>query len=360
MALWKQALAILRGSADTVPASENAADIENGEIGLVDKVADKGSDGDNQPLSDEVDREALARELRVGIEVSIEDLEPCGAGWRYRGHPVLVFGADAPELSDPKRRQEFFAQAHLFPCCGALETEQRSVWVGTDFAAINKSHGQGPFKPCRACLEATAGRGASVREFNFSVHVRSHGDSYFPAAACFWRPGSNALSLQTPGAASGSCPKCGCASAESHWQLSAQDAVQLNLPEGTCLLCAERDAEGCLYLSEQALLAAASARYRFLISQAARAPVASWKLAEAILPLGWQPLLRSLQRKLPPPELFLQFSTDTPPAVLAWPALHRGIVEARGEAQESNASGWNLWTRDQIEAELGFQLRAKS
>ena len=360
MALWKQALAKLRGSADTVPSSENAADIKSGDIGLAEAVAETGKGVDTPSLSGAVDQEALARELRVGIEVSLGDLAPCAAGWRYRGHPVMVFGAEAPELSDAKRRREFFSQAHLFPCCGALQSKERSVWVGTDLEAMNESHGQGPFKPCRECLHATAGRGANSRQFNFPTHVRSHGDSYFAAAPCFWRPGRNALSLQAPAAAAGSCPKCGCASAEAHWQVAAEDAARLHLPIGICLLCAERDVDGCLHMPEQLLLEAASTRYRYLMSQAVKAPSPSWKLAEAILPLGWQPLLRSLQRKLPPPELFFEFSESASPAVLAWPALHRGIVETPGDVQEGKASHWNLWTRGQIEVELGFHLRQKS
>lgn len=349
MALWKQTLAKLRG-VDATPASRAKAQAE----GDVEAQADD-TEGVTQPEGDA--DSALARELRSGIEISIGDLENCGAGWRYRGHPVMVFGTDAPELEGPRRR-DFFSQVHLYPCCGALESETRSAWVGTDLAGINVSHGQGPFSLCRSCLEAAAGRSADPVAFDFSSHVRSHGDSYFGEVPCYWRPGADSQPLRLPAAeVEGSCPLCGCASEDAGWQLSVHDARQLSLDEGTCLLCAERRVEGCLHFQGEQLLSAARARYRFLVAQAAKAPVPSWKLAEAILPSGWQPLLQSLQRILPPPELFFDYAESLPPAVLAWPALSRGVVDRMGAAEKEAAAGWNLWTRAQIEAELGFKMR---
>ncbi|WP_308363740.1 MULTISPECIES: hypothetical protein [unclassified Microbulbifer] len=359
MALWKQALAKLRGAADSVRPPESGEDSESGPVAeaVAELVADDAVDatGSDQPAV--ADGEALARELRAGIQVSLGELEPCAAGWRYRGHPVMVFGAEAPELAEPERRRDFFSLVHLFPCCGALENDERSVWVATDLASLNEAQSQGPLNVCRTCLDASAGRGSASAEFDFPAHVRSHADSYFSASACHWKPGANPLPLQPPAAeAEGSCPNCGCASEEPGWQLSARDAEQLALPEGICLLCAERQVDGCLHLGETALLEAAWARYHYLVAQAAQTPAPSWKLAEAILPMAWQPLLRSLQQMLPPPELFYPIEEGVPPTVLAWPALSRGIVVDEALALEG-VSGWSLWSRGQIESELGFKLR---
>ncbi|SHF63105.1 hypothetical protein SAMN04487965_2434 [Microbulbifer donghaiensis] len=359
MALWKQALAKLRGSAPSasgpVPA-DVAADID---VAVADDPTDEvAAAGDSDAVSTAVDRNALARELQSGLQVSIGDLDSCSAGWRYRGHPVMVFGTDAPELDDPRRRRDFYSLVHVFPCCGALQSESRSAWVGTDLKQINESHGQGPFTLCKACLEAAAGRGASAARFEFTSHVRSHGDSYFADSTCYWRPGVNSLPLQLPAdAVEHACPHCGCAAEEGGWHLSADDAQQLALPEGSCLLCAERRVDGCMHFASEQLLTAARVRYRYLVAQAAKAPAPSWKLAEAILPLGWQPLLQSLQRILPAPELFFSFAESASPAVLAWPALSRGIVESVDNEAQQGAADWSLWTRAQIEAELGFKLR---
>ncbi|MBB3062351.1 hypothetical protein [Microbulbifer rhizosphaerae] len=367
MALWKQALAKLRGAADSVRPLEPGADSESDAVEdavtelvtedaeNIDDVADATGSSSDQPAV--ADGEALARELRAGIQVSLGELESCAAGWRYRGHPVMVFGAEAPELTEPERRRDFFSQVHLFPCCGVLENEERSVWVATDLVSLNEAQLQGPFNFCRTCLDASAGRGSAPTEFDFPAHVRSHGDSYFAASPCHWKPGTNALPLQAPAAeAEGSCPNCGCASEEPGWQLSAGDVEQLALPEGICLLCAERQVDGCLHLGETVLLEAAWARYHYLVAQAAQAPAPSWKLTEAILPMAWQPLLRSLQQMLPPPELFYPIEEDVPPTVLAWPALSRGIVVDEALALEG-VPGWSLWSRAQIESELGFKLR---
>lgn len=360
MALWKHALAKLRGAAAGVEKDTAAVLVvaENGQVTSAEEVSAEVDDGNEPAQAEEFDKNALARELQSGIEVSIGDLESCGAGWRFRGHPVMIFGTDAPELEDPQRRREFFSRAHLFPCCGALESEQRSAWIGTDLVQLNESHGQGPFNLCRTCVEAVAGRGADPAVFDFASHVRSHGDSYFGVSACYWRPGENSQPLQPAVIeAEGSCPNCGCASKEAGWQLRTEDVRNLGQPERTCVLCAERSVEGCLHFEGEQLLEAARVRYRYLIGQAAKAPTPSWKLAEAILPLGWQPLLRSLQRILPPPELFFSYSETAEPAVLAWPALHRGIVETATNPEQSDATEWSLWTRAQIETELGFKLR---
>lgn len=354
MALWKQALAKLRGSADKVPAAEANVDVAEA---VVEEAA-AAEENSEEPEAG-VGTDALARELRVGIEVSIGDLESCDAGWRYRGHPVMVFATEAPELNDPKRRREFFARAHLYPCCGALQSDRRSAWVASsDLGTINDSHGQGPFVYCKTCLEAVAGRGASPAAFDFLSHVRNHGDSYFAKKAQYWQAGTDSQPLQAPAAeAKGSCPKCGCTAEEPHWQLSTGDAQQLSLPEGICLLCAEREVDGCLYFGEAELLAAARVRYSDLLKKAAKAPAPSWKLAEAMLPLGWQPLLRRLQRMLPAPELFHTYDESMPPAILAWPDRARGVIEHGGGAEGQGAAGWSFWTRAQIEAELGFKLR---
>lgn len=352
MALWKQALAKLRGTADSVrppvPDSDSEIDLtaEAMDEPLVDADGNSGSEG---PAA--VDAGALARELRAGIQVSLGDLESCAAGWRYRGHPVMVFGTEAPELTDAQRRRDFSSLVHLFPCCGPLKSDARSVWVATDFTALNEAQSRDLFEVCRTCLEASAGRGASPTGFDFASHVRSNGHSFFAGSACYWKPGSNPRPLQPPVAeAVGNCPGCGCAAEESGWQLHAEDAQQLALPEGICLLCAERQVDGCLSLGEEDMLEAAWARYHYLISQAAQAPAPSWKLAEAILPMSWQPLLRGLQRMLPPPELFYSYGEELPLAVLAWPSLGRGVVAE--PAAEGQDGGWSLWSRAQIEAEL--------
>lgn len=364
MALWKQALAKLRGAADTVRPPESDTDsgaavepqAQPAAVGGETTAGPEGANESRDARPASAASEALARELRTGIQVSIGDLEPCTAGWRYRGHPVMVFGTEAPELADAGRRRDFFSLVHLFPCCGALESEERSVWVATDLAALNKAQPQGPFEFCRACLDAAVGRGADTSRFEFVTHVRSHAGSYFAESACYWEPGANPLPLQPPAdEAEGSCPNCGCASEEPGWQLCAADTQQLALPGGTCLLCAERQLDGCLHPGGAELLGAAQVRYRFLLSQAAQAPEPSWKLAEAILPLAWQPLLRGLQRMLPPPELFYAFSDSAAPAVLAWPALGRGVVEEALAPED--AEGWSLWSREQIESELGFKSR---
>ena len=357
MALWKQALAKLRGAADV--AKPSGTETECGgddELALVDNDTEAEGE-DAAPASKAVDRQALARELQSGIEVSLGDLEFLGAGWRYRGHPVMVFGADVPEL-EAYRQRDFFSLVHLYPCSGVLQNETVAAWVGTDLEQINAVHGQGPFRLCRACLEAAAGRGANATGFEFASHVRSHGDSYFADAPCYWQPGANSEPLRAPASgAGGNCPHCGCRAEEGGWQLASEDAEQLGLPVGSCLLCAERRVKGCLHLAGEELLAAARVRYHYLVAQAAKVPAPSWKLAEAILPLGWQPLLHSLQRVLPPPELFFVYVESAQPAVLAWPSLRRGIVESADSAREAIAEEWSLWTRTQIEAELGFKLR---
>ncbi|MEX2963629.1 hypothetical protein [Microbulbifer sp. TYP-18] len=355
MALWKQALAKLRGPAAAKSSGETAAIANSDGTGSPEGTDGAGVAGETPIPGD--GQVALAQELRVGIEVSIGDLEPHPAGWRYRGHPVMVFGVDGPELTDGDKRREFFSLVHLHPCCAALRSDGRSAWVGTDLAAIDSSHGAGPFKLCRACLEAAGGRGADPDVFDFSTHVSSQGDSYFAENACFWQSGHKVRPLQAPpAAATGACPDCGCGSAAPGWQLDAEDARHLELPEGICVLCAERKGEGCLHLGGQLALEAASARYRDLVDRAAKAPVSSWKLVEAVLPLGWRPLLRSLQRQLPPPEPFYQYAESAPPAILAWPSLRRGIV-AKPQGPDASGGDWRLWTRSQIEAELGFRPR---
>ncbi|WP_193164894.1 hypothetical protein [Microbulbifer hainanensis] len=357
MALWKQALAKLRGAADEAkPSGVEAESGGDGELDVLDEIpAAEGEDTAPEPKA--VDKQVLARELQSGIEVSLGDLEFLGAGWRYRGHPVMVFGADVRELEASQQR-DFFSQIHLYPCSGVLQNETVGAWVGTDLEQINAGHGQGPFRLCRACLEAAAGRGADAARFDFASHVRSHGDSYFADAPCYWQPGANSEPLQAPASrAEGDCPHCGCRAEEGGWQLASEDAQRLELPVGSCLLCAERRVKGCLHLTGEELLGAARVRYQYLVSQAAKVPAPSWRLAEAILPLGWQPLLQSLQRVLPPPELFYVYAESAQPAVLAWPSLRRGIVESVGGTEETIAEEWSLWTRGQIEAELGFKLR---
>lgn len=349
MALWKQAMSKLRGSTAKTSNTEN-------DTPAVQVAPDQPSAETLQ--TDATTSSALAQELRAGIEVSIGDLEAHPAGWRYRGHPVMVFGTDAPELDDAKRRRDFFSLIHLHPCCGALKSDSRSAWVGTDLTAMNSAHDQAPFKPCKPCHEATAGRGSAPSQFDFVAHVRTHGDRYFESEPSHWRPGSDILSISAPARkATGKCPKCGCASAEQGWQVNKKDTPGLGLPEGICLLCAEREVEGCLHYSEQQFMEAAVARYRYLMDQSAKTPAPSWKLAEALLPLSWQPLLRSLQRMLPPPELFYAYSETAEPAILAWPKLRRGISAAAVDA--TSANGWSLWVREQIEKELGFQLGKK-
>lgn len=355
MALWKQALAKLRGSAPSDGGESDVALVETGDsIPGASSAAEEG--GTTRAA---VDKNALARELRSGIQVNIGDLDTNGAGWSYRGHPVMVFGTDAPELDDPQRRKDFFSLMHVYPCCGALESETRTAWVTTDLRWVNETHGEGPYRQCKACVEAAGGRGASPEGFDFTAHVCSHGDSYFNETACFWQPGTNKVPLQSPAEESElSCPHCGCAAKEDGWQLSGADAKVLKLAEGSCVLCAERRVDGCLHLESTQLLAAARIRYQFLTAQASRAPAPSWKLAEAILPLGWQPLLQSLQRMLPPPQLFYPYAEGSTAAVLAWPELRRGVVEMVTEERVAQAApDWNLWTRAQIEAELGFKLR---
>ncbi|WP_346838865.1 hypothetical protein [Microbulbifer sp. SAOS-129_SWC] len=345
MALWKQALAKLRGAADAAQPAE----VE------VEAAANENSTAHGSDVQEGIDRSALARALQSGIEVSIGDLDACGAGWRYRGHPVMVFGTEAPELEDADKRRDFYSLVHLFPCCGALQTDQRSAWAGSDLQQINAEQGQGPFRFCKVCVEAAAGRGADPATFDFAAHVRSHGDSFFTQSCCYWAPGSNTEPLNAPvGAAGRSCPHCGCAASGGGWQLHGEDAQHLAQEQGTCLLCAERRVDGCLHLASEQLLAAARIRYDYLIGQTARAPAPSWKLAQAILPLGWQPLLRSLERVLPPPALFFEYADSAPAAILAWPSLRRGVVEHLGDGQVPD---WNLWSRAQIETELGFKMR---
>jgi len=349
VALWKQALAKLRGATD--PAQPVEAGVETAVLEV--EHAEEADARESESAA--IDRNALARALQSGIQLSIGDLDPCGAGWRYRGHPVMVFGTEAPELEGEHRQRDFHSLVHLFPCCGALQTEGRSAWAGTDLQRINAEHGQGPFRFCKVCVEAAAGRGADPAAFEFPAHVRSHADSYFADASCYWTPGANSEPLQPPAQASGQgCPQCGCAALDDGWQLHDEDARRLALAEGICVLCAERRVDGCLHLSGEQLLAAARVRYDYLIGQAARAPAPSWKLAQAILPLGWQPLLHSLERVLPPPELFFECAESGQAAVLAWPALRRGVVE---RIAGGNVADWKLWSRAQIEAELGFTLR---
>lgn len=354
MALWKQALAKLRGSADEVPAAGNTGATEEAATGEPAAVEHESDESAGAPVAD-----VLARELEAGIQVSIGDLQTCRAGWCYRGHPVMLFGPDAPELNDPKRRRAFASRVHLHPCSSALEEEQRGAWIASsDLATINASHDGGPFTFCGDCLQAAAGQGASTPGFDFLSHVRNCGDSYFAKKPQYWQAGAESRPLQGPADGSrGSCPKCGCAAEASHWQLNADDARLLSLPEGICLLCAERQVQGCLYISEAELLDAARARYGDLLQKAAKAPAPSWKLAEAMLPLGWQPLLRRLQRMLPPPELFYSCGHSARVAILAWPGRARGVIEHRGETESEGDGDWRFWTRTQIESELGFRLR---
>jgi hypothetical protein len=373
VALWKKAFARLRGAPDTSSSPESTDAVETDVLEQdalaveenlkaaaemaagVDLEADEDTFVTTTEAAD-TRSDVFARELQAGIQVSLGDLERSDAGWRYRGHPVMVFGVESEEITDPARRRQVASLIHLYPCNSALKNTASAAWVATDLKAIESLADSGHYRFCRGCLQAAAGRGADPAKFDFSAHVRSHGDSYFPDGPCYWRPGAEPVSLLAPATkAERACPKCGCNSEEAGWQMSTGDAERLSLPEGICLLCAEREVEGCLHFEGDDLVVAAHARYRSLMAQAARSPVPSWKLAAAILPLGWQPLLQSLERVLPPPELFFSIADSEPPAVLAWPALKRGVVERRMEGVESK--GWSLWTRAQIEEELGFTLR---
>lgn len=371
MALWKKAFARLRGgdvSSSGQPVEAAGSDVlEQDDVAIEESLkaatqmaADAELEADNLPFvapdAQLSSSELLSGELQQGMQVSLGDLQSSAAGWCYRGHPVMVFGVENTTIDDPSRRRQLASLVHLFPCSNALKDEGSTAWVATERGALEKVGDPGQFRFCPGCLQAAAGRGADAATFQFIDHVRSHGDSYFPGGPCYWRPGMSPVELMPPAAdAEQACPQCRCHSRESGWQLNAEDAERLSLPEGICLLCAERQVDGCLHYEADDLLSAAQIRYRDLMAQASRPPVASWKLAAAILPQGWQPLLRSLERMLPPPELFFRFSESEPPAVLAWPALRRGVVERRAEGQAGK--DWSLWTRAQIESELGFALR---
>ncbi|MFI2813214.1 hypothetical protein [Microbulbifer zhoushanensis] len=372
MAMWKQALASLRHASRQVLADNGDPDAPRPGPSLQPGPETAATPPDAPTSQGAPTAEAIEIQLNEGMQVSLSSLEPTPVGWTYRRHPVMVFGVEVPEVEDADRRREFWQRVHLLPCCGALDSGERSAWIGTDLEMMRSSFADSPLTLCQSCLTTLNHddyRRADSRErqqiqqaFDFVGHVQRFSHQYFDTGYTFWQPGeapspadeSSLVTEEKEEKGIEACPGCGCASDQAGWRLPGSIGNQHSLPAGICIPCAVRQTRGCLHIDEEVALTAARLRFEYFAATYRGKMENSWKLAEAILPLTWLPLLRGLEKLLPAPELFYQFESGRAPAVLAWPGQHRGILPD-GASTAEPPTDWSLWTRREILREFGLK-----
>ncbi|WP_237060383.1 hypothetical protein [Microbulbifer sediminum] len=364
MAMWKRALANLRQAGKRIETDGESVEASTAANPLQGKDYSTVTAYEGESLC----TDAMAGQLMQGVQLSLAELEDRTIGWLYRGHPVMVFGVEVPEVEDVTRRQDFWQRVHLLSCCSALDSGGRSAWVGTDLGSIRAAFPDDSLMLCQSCLTTLnhdnyrrAGRTERQlieQHFDFVSHVQRFSHQYFSDKPLFWKPGERPAPFDEavqPGPAEASaCPSCGCAPEGAGWRLPETIAAELSLAPGTCIPCAMREAPGCLHIDDASALSAARQRFNYFAASYSGKMESSWKLAEAILPLTWLPLLRGLEDLLPPPELFYQFDSARQPAVLAWPGQQRGILPD-GASTGEPPSGWSLWTRREILREFGLK-----
>jgi len=315
--------------------------------------------------------EYTAQQIAQGMEVSLADLNLHQGGWSYRNQPIMVYDVNVLACDDAALRREFAKRIHLGPCCGALENPPQSGWISSDWSLL----AGGEYQVCEYCLSWSNYRGFRsantqkqrqiVNEFTFDTYLRDAGGDIFShclgeEACCYWQSGTEVQAFElTEG--QGKCGVCDWPIADDQlFQLPAEVVIEAN-PSAVagqghghcCVLCAQQQSDGVMYIDPEVLLQASRSRFHYWQAELGDGHAKpDWQQLGYILPLSWRTLLESLEPHVPSPELFVTFVGYHGEAVLAWPEFRRGIV-ARDEERHSLPPDWDFWTPEEALSGLG-------
>ncbi|WP_054113744.1 hypothetical protein [Marinagarivorans algicola] len=303
-------------------------------------------------------------ELSKGFETSLSSLESCSAGWRYKGVPVFVFAAKVPEIANKQRRDSFYYQVHLKPCCNALSGVDRTVWVANRVQAAEPWQHQRAFEVCHHCLVMTgyqnyrslssAEQSELRADFDFTRYVKWHATEYFPDVEYgYWMPGEKLKFFAVGG--NETVEKCN----HCRWPLPknspglVRDASLFDLNGPTCICCLDGTAKVAI-MSEAVLLHAYAQRYwewrRAYIEEQGLGMIASqtikfsWSQLSYHFPRKWQPLITVL-KQFEPADIYCLAEKGY--ALLAWPRLRRAIVLSDKD-KVGFPGGWEVWTYEEV------------
>lgn len=303
-------------------------------------------------------------ELSKGFETSLGSLEFCSAGWKYKGVPVFVFASKIPEITDQQRRETFYYQLHLKPCCSSLMDVDRAVWITNRAEAVEPWQNKRLFEACHHCLTMTgyknyrslssAEKSELRDDFDFTDYVKWHATEYFPGVEYgYWMPGEELKPFVVGG--NDNVEKC----SHCRWPLPknspglVRDAALFDLSGPTCVCCLDSSPKVAV-MSESILLSAYAQRYwewrRAYIEEQGLGSIASqtikfsWSQLTYHFPRKWQPLITVL-KQFEPADIYCLAEKGY--ALLAWPRLRRAIVLSDKD-KRGFPGGWEVWTYDEV------------